>query len=518
MLNLLSVLLLLLFYPAPALLASDFGALLNRAEEHLEGWQAHKAYGDAVLALGAASNDAEQSLAREMLSRAAFFKGDYLEALRHAEESKRQGGMGSMFPYLRKAVETWARFNEVLSEHFALRFIHPKDEVLVHYALSALEKSYDELGSLLGIKPEERVIVEIYPTLESFTHATTLTYDEVRTTGVVGVCNFGRIMVLSPRLLPKGYPWLDTLSHEYVHYLLFVGGRNRVPVWLHEGTAKYFEKRWRGEGDWLSPLHETLLVEALQTNSLVPLSHMHPSFAKLPSSKHSQLAFAEVSSMVAYLEDRWGKGAVPRLIKALGDGVEFEHAFRELTGLGIAEFTGRWEQNLRKKGLQARIPKPIVKELQFAEEHGDSKRTDLRDVEVKEAKDHVLLGDLLSARGRHKAAAYEFKKALYFDPTSPVIANRLAGAKIAHGDFKGARDVLLKSISLYPDYFDSHLNLGRSYEEAGEWESARLSYESALAINPFSPELHARLASIYEGLGLREEALRQKKMLEILTR
>jgi tetratricopeptide (TPR) repeat protein len=514
----LATLLLLLFFPQHAVPLSGFGALLERAKEHLESWEAQEAYGDAVLALGAASSAEERALAREMLSRASLFKGDYLEALRHAEESKREGGGGSMIPYLRRAAETGARQREVVSEHFTLRFIHPKDEVLVRYALSALEKSYGELGSLLGVKPKGRVVVEVYPTLEDFTHATALTQEEVKTTGVVGVCNLGRIMVLSPRLLPKGYPWLDTLSHEYVHYLLFVGSRNKMPVWLHEGAAKYFEKRWRGDGDWLSSLHETLLAEALRTNSLVPISRMHPSFAKLPSSKQAQLAFAEVSSMVAYIEDRWGEGSVSRLVGALGGGVDFESAFRALTGLGVKEFTASWERDLRQKGLRERIPKPVVRELRLAKEHGGGDQTDLGDVEGREARDHVLLGDLLGARGRHEGAAYEYQKALYYDPTSPVVANRLAGARITLRDFDGARDVLLGSLNLYPDYFDSHFNLGRSYEEAGKLEEARLSFERALAVNPFSPELHARLAAVYERLGFRDEALRHKEELKILTR
>ena len=46
--------------------------------------------------------------------------------------------------------------------------------------------------------------------------------------------------------LTTGYDWLDTVSHEYVHLVVSRKSRNTVPIWMHEGLAKYLESRWRG--------------------------------------------------------------------------------------------------------------------------------------------------------------------------------------------------------------------------------------------------------------------------------
>ena len=44
----------------------------------------------------------------------------------------------------------------------------------------------------------------------------------------------------------QGYDWLDTVSHEFVHLVVSKKSRNTVPIWMHEGLAKYLESRWRG--------------------------------------------------------------------------------------------------------------------------------------------------------------------------------------------------------------------------------------------------------------------------------
>jgi hypothetical protein len=42
-----------------------------------------------------------------------------------------------------------------------------------------------------------------------------------------------------------GYPWLDTLAHEYTHFIVSRVSHNTVPIWFHEGLAKFEERRWR---------------------------------------------------------------------------------------------------------------------------------------------------------------------------------------------------------------------------------------------------------------------------------
>ena len=127
------------------------------------------------------------------------------------------------------------------SEHFIFRFKDGPDEILIHHAKEALEKSYDILGKLLNHYPSQKVIVELYPSREPFSKVSPLTLKDIMTSGTVALCKYNRLMAISPGSLLRGYNWLDTLSHEYVHYLLTQKSGNKVPLWLHEGLAKFFE-------------------------------------------------------------------------------------------------------------------------------------------------------------------------------------------------------------------------------------------------------------------------------------
>ena len=80
------------------------------------------------------------------------------------------------------------QFNEIKSEHFVIRYAHPKDIILAEYAKDVLEKSRSEIGLDLETYPEDPIIVEIYPDLESFSLASTLTPENVEKTVVVGIC------------------------------------------------------------------------------------------------------------------------------------------------------------------------------------------------------------------------------------------------------------------------------------------------------------------------------------------
>ena len=79
-------------------------------------------------------------------------------------------------------------------------------------------------------------------------------------------------MITTPRALVRGYPWMDTIGHELVHLFLSRASRDRAPVWLQEGVAKFLERRWRGEppAAHLDPAADGLLHRAVRGNTLLP--------------------------------------------------------------------------------------------------------------------------------------------------------------------------------------------------------------------------------------------------------
>ena len=166
---------------------------------------------------------------------------------------------------------------EVRSEdgNFIIRHAPGQDAVLVPLMLDALPKMRERLGDRFGLKPEHPVVVEVYPTAASLGHVTGLGAEAIENSGTIAICKFNRLMITSPAALVRGYGWLDTLAHEYVHLLVNKLAGPVVPIWLHEGIAKYHESFWASdEAPTLHPGQESIVASALADSQLITFDEM----------------------------------------------------------------------------------------------------------------------------------------------------------------------------------------------------------------------------------------------------
>ncbi|MFN3467664.1 MAG: peptidase MA family metallohydrolase, partial [Candidatus Brocadiales bacterium] len=320
-----------LLLTAHCLLPSDLQAsdpqtpyeLYHLGDEHLAHWEIGEAE-EVSRTLTELHGDSPE--APYLAAKVKFYMGDYDGAIKLLKGRPKDYPEGREFlVFLTRIYGTAKDFAEHPTPHFLLRYVPGKDEVLLDYAQEALEKAYAEIGKDLDFSPKEKVIVEIYPTLESFSSASTLTKKEIETSGAVAICHFNRLMVLSPRLLLRGYPWMDTLAHEYVHYVISHKTRNLTPIWFHEGLAKFEESRWKSaEGRDLNPVQKHLLARALETDSFITFEEMHPSIAKLKSREDAALAFAEVLSSIQYMVKKRGYPFLNEILLGIREGKTVE--------------------------------------------------------------------------------------------------------------------------------------------------------------------------------------------------
>jgi tetratricopeptide (TPR) repeat protein len=403
------------------------------------------------------------------------------------------------------------------TEHFIFRFEEGPDEILIHYAEKAMEDSYRVLGKVLDYYPEEKVIVEFYPDRQPFSKISPLTLKDILTSGTVALCKYNRIMMISPGSLVRGFNWLDTLSHEYVHYLLTKKSRNRLPLWMHEGIAKYLETQWRGENKFLSPVMETVLFKALQSDYRVPLEAMMPSLAKLKNAEDVQLAYAEVSSMMEYLVSIKGDTVLPHILDDLASGAEFESTFIKHVGENLIEFQKNWEDWAKKLELK-NIPGIEVLTTEFKNRQGlESENKEYKQLKSKKARNLTFLGDILKSRDHFKAAVIEYKKALGESSThSPVLFNKLAGTYLQTRKYDEAETLLKETLEFFPDFPTTLTNLGELYFSNQENETARAYFEKAVHINPFNPYVHMRLIHVYDKLGMTKEKELQARQLNYI--
>ncbi|MGZ3442443.1 MAG: peptidase MA family metallohydrolase, partial [Polyangia bacterium] len=356
----------------------------------------------------------------------ALHRGEYARAAeRFGDAMKLRGRVGDEAKQLRDLArateETTHGYVALRGKHFVVWHKAGKDDLLAPYALDALEKAMAALGDDLGWQPTEPVRVEIYPEVADLARVSTLTLKEIETSGTIALCKYNRLMIVSPRALVAGYPWLDTLNHEFTHYVVTRISRNTVPIWLHEGVAKFEERRWRGpSGGGLTPVMEHLLATGIAHKHLITFAEMHPSMAKLPSQEDTALAFAEVYTVVQYLHERDGWAGLRALIKRFADGKP----------LALDEIETAWKGWLRGQKLRMHPGLlPSESELRFKKGAGkptEASEDDSARIGEERARKFARLGGMLRARHRLLAAASEYEKAQQIVGAGhPSVANKL---------------------------------------------------------------------------------------------
>jgi tetratricopeptide (TPR) repeat protein len=392
--------------------------------------------------------------------------------------------------------------------------------VLVEYALAALEAAQEFLARDLGYRPSTPVRIEVFPDHQRFHAASSLSKRDIEVAGAVGICKFNKVMLLSPRVLLRGYRWLDALVHEYVHYVIVKLSDDKAPIWLHEGVAKHEESRWRSATSlYLNPANRTLLAEALRTNAFVTFEQMEPSLVRLETPQQVQLAYAEAASAVAFILSRAGYTGLHEVFREMArTGTRgARDPIERLMGLSFSGFEEQWKAFLEAQNLS---PVPGVQLAQFkVVEQGERNEDKLEQDALQSAtvERDLALGDLMRQRSRWEGAVYYYDRARKVRPDAPFVLNKLARSLLMAQRPQETVPHLQHALDVYPDYATSHATLGDAYRLLRTLDKARYHYEQALQINPFDPMPHRYLAELYEQIGDTEAAKRESRIASRLA-
>ena len=506
---------------------------LAQGNNALLDWQLDEA---AVVALALDRELPDVPPVQALLGAVKFHQGDYDGAVallrRAAEADGSAGGGPGLLALAESTLAETKGFVSAESEHFIVRVPPGKDELLLPIATWALEDAFDRITAAFDYVPRHKIAVDVLHDARGLASVSTLTKKEIETSGTIALCKFNRLMITSPKALARGYSWLDTLSHELLHLIISEKSKNTVPVWLHEGLAKYNETRWRGPpGLALDPASENLLARGVKNNKLITFEQMHPSMAKLPSQEDTALAFAEVFSVIEYIEktvpDKNGKRATNILLEALRDDQSMDAALRTATGRDLSGLQRDWRAYLKKRPFKL-VPGAEPQTLTFVKNaRGATASVDdeedeaaLREGATKgaEGRRFVRLGNLLRERRRLKAAAVEYERATVITGvTSPALHNRLAGVWLETGELQKAKDVLQKTVAVFPDDPQTRVLLGRIALRAEQWSEARGHYERATWENPFIPEVHVALLTVADKTADKALAERSTTALRLMA-
>jgi hypothetical protein len=426
-----------------------------------------------------------------------YYTGEYEAAaegvLELRADPQAPADLGNFADVIVDTYETTKGYEVFRHENFEVWYEPGADEILVPYAIDTLKAVAEALEEELGVEMVSPVRLEIYPDADSLARVSTLSVDAIRTTGTIALCKWGRLMIASPRALMHGYPWLDTIAHEYVHLVLTKATLDRAPVWLQEGVAKFLETRWRKESASLpnEPASRRLLYEAAMTNELLDFDQLHPSIALLPTQKAASLAFAQVSSFIAAFYAEYGAEGLQQALDRVADGEDARKALAQVAGVPWRTLEGRWKDGL------AEAPQAPAARLMHRYLSGEaSEQDEVASVELERARKFLRLGDLLWARQRATAASVEYGKAHRAAPRDPVVASRYARSAIAGGRPADAIAPLSMTLKLYPTHAPALSSMATAQYRISRPEAAKEAAYQAIAHNPFDPQPHCILSNL----------------------
>jgi len=513
-------------------LASEMPSIYYEGHVLLFQWQVHEAETRFVERAEKEANDNPE--AAYFLAHYWFMRSEYEKARGYMDLAggKAPGVSAKFEPFLEAGLAYAADYQRVTKEHFEFRFPPGIDSVLVPYADATLEAAYNALGDDLGLKPKERIIVEFVPSAEALSALTGLPVEAIKTTGIIAICKFNRLIVTTPRVTVMGYQWRDTVSHEYVHLVITQKSLNHVPIWLHEGIARFQETRWRLQPDPPLDIHaETLLAKALRTKHFITLQQMHPSIAYLPSQEDGALAYAEAATIIKYLyRKKGGYKNIRRLLSTLAENDDMDRALKTVYGFDLNGLQTAWMRFLPRLGLRERavtsgLDVAYKNDSAAAPKNEENMSPDEVDkwLEGKKAAKYFKVGKLLKDRGRHKAALVEFEKARQLEGSkNPMLQNIIADGLLREKRYEDVLKALTPLLDLYSGPAMTYYNLGRAHMELGQVDKAIEHFMNTISINPFDPRSHLFLATIYRQQKKGELALQEQniynKLSEYLTR
>jgi tetratricopeptide (TPR) repeat protein len=230
------------------------------------------------------------------------------------------------------------------------------------------------------------------------------------------------------------------------------------------------------------------------------------------------LAFAEVHTVIGHLFDRKGYSGINALLDALRDGAEMDGALRTAYGVDLSGLWQGWKTHIAAAKLKT-YPGLVQRAMEFKRPGDDEGEPEpsYASIEEKRVKNFAHLGELLRARGRHRAALTEYKKAMALGGEgNPAIQNGAAASLLATDAPEKVPGVLERVARYYPGLVTTHLHLAEAYLATDKSTLAITAFERARDINPFHPRPHHALSTLYTQAGRKADASRESESLEYL--
>ena len=392
----------------------------------------------------------------------------------------------------KRFLKTAQRFE---SAHFVLFVPEGKQAALAGYALETLEAQHAALKEALGFAPREKLRVEVVATARELAELSGESPEKLLNSDRAAFCTFGKMLLLSPSALHGGFAWQEGLAHAYACVAVAQQSRNKAPPWLQEALATYLQGHWKNSAP--PPLPKAPwadLQQQMRTSSTLLFERRRD----LANPHTARLAFAEGFLLVEYLKSQQGPQALPRLLEKLSQQGDVPRAISELTQVPWA----KWKPPFRNATLARRFP------AQAKAPQAISNPAVLR---------ALRLGKLYADSQRNQAAAHHYAKAWALEGHHrAAVAQDYVPVLLALARHEEAERVLAQSLDEASAPAALWVSLGKLRLHQSQWAKAQAAFESALAQNPFFPEVHLGLFAAAQAQGNAALAKRAQEAAAIL--
>ena len=260
-------------------------------------------------------------------------------------------------------------FHRVESDHFIIRYKPGPDEALALDMPARLETMYKRVTGKgpggIDHQPGGKTVIDLMPNQRWFA---------VRIAGVTRIHTMAAstgptIAMESPSEGPGHsigtYDWLRVVRHEFTHTVTLSRSKNRMPHWFTEASAVYLEDSPRDYNTC------KLLEGALDNDALLDFREINIAFVRPKKQTDRSLAYAQGHWMYQFMIEKWGQKSPLQLMDLYAAGKREDAAFRQVFGVGTAEFTDQFRAWARKQlvawGMVPREGEPTLGQVLLEE-------------------------------------------------------------------------------------------------------------------------------------------------------
>jgi tetratricopeptide (TPR) repeat protein len=245
----------------------------------------------------------------------------------------RDQALSTSLEKLRREHRLFSGFQREGTSHFTLLFEGREDRSWIRPVLQSLEDAYQEIGQTISYYPQKTVFTVLY-TEQQFRDVTkSPAWTKALFDGKIHLPIGGRLQDL--KLLKK------LIYHEYTHALVHQLSKGKVPTWLNEGLAMFFEDEERMAGARQAGR------PGRASHSMIPLEKLHGSFMAFDA-KTADTAYAVSEIATAYLIQKHGFFRIKQLLERLSSGLPFPSAFDETFLISYTDFQTEFRREVSR--------------------------------------------------------------------------------------------------------------------------------------------------------------------------